>query len=147
MSCETRDDLSENEVDQALEAFETATLSRDDGSDVTVPVPDVFRPAADFPVAESAEFRFTLSADPAALLVSRCSLMHVLSIRYRDGLPEAKASGSPTKAYLFQRLYRRNPGCGLVFLGKFISSPAIKPIKGSVHAADRKSCNSSGYPL
>lgn len=108
MSCETRADLSENEVDQALEAFETATLSREEGSDVTVPVLDVFRPVADFPVAESGEFRFALSADPAALLVSRCSLMHFLSFRLSGRLAgSGELPGPYRKAYVFQGLYRR----------------------------------------
>jgi hypothetical protein len=61
-------------VDHALEAPDTATLSLEPAPDVLVP--DVFRPVADLPVAETGEFAFAVSAAlfvtlPAALLVSR----------------------------------------------------------------------------
>src|ERR1700722_13548801 len=93
-----RADLSENEADQALEALETATLSCAPGTETTLPARDVPELVADFPVAATCEARLALSAGPAALLVSRCSLMRFL--------PPNTTNGAWRQGDLFQRLYR-----------------------------------------
>lgn len=71
VSCPIRAALSENDVDQALDVPETATLSRRLGPELEVPAADVFRPVAAFSAADRAEFALVASVDPAALPVSR----------------------------------------------------------------------------
>jgi hypothetical protein len=125
----TREALLENEADQALEALETATLSCEPESDITLPAPE---PVADLPVAETCELRLAFSTDPAALFVSRCSLMHFLPPQKGRSLSKTLSTIRATRFSLFL---------------KFIFFRQLNLIKASCPPADRQSCNFSGYPL